>query len=103
MPHSCSVQFAYAAAGEGIAIATASMAAYTFPGIVYLPFAEVLPPIQLGLAALETNERVAMKVFRQIVLDCAETLFPEVKPRPAHRLQLHHPATAAYRNARAAG
>lgn len=102
-PHSCSVQFAYAAAGEGIAIATSSMAAYTFPGIVYLPFAEALPPIQLGLAALETNERVAMKVFRQIVLDCAETLFPDVKPRPARRLQLHRPATAAYRNARATG
>ncbi len=79
-PHSCSVQFAYAAAGEGIAIATASMAACSFPGVVFLPFAEPLPQLQLGLAALEGNERLATKIFREVVLDCAHRAIPAATP-----------------------
>jgi len=47
-PQSCSVQFAYAAAGEGIALATASMAQCAFPHVVALPFVEHLPEMQLG-------------------------------------------------------
>lgn len=78
-PHSCSVQFAYAAAGEGVAIATASMAACSFPGVVFLPFEEPLAEFQLGLGSLETNDRAAMSVFRDVVLDCAASLF--AKPR----------------------
>jgi DNA-binding transcriptional LysR family regulator len=101
-PHSCSVQFAYAAAGEGIAIATASMAACTFPGVVFLPFEETLPPLRLGMAALETNERLAMNIFRQIVLECARTTFTEI-PRPAiHKLHLHQPPVAVFGRQRAA-
>jgi DNA-binding transcriptional LysR family regulator len=101
-PHSCSVQFAYAAAGEGIAIATASMAACTFPGVAFLPFEESLPPLQLGMAALETNVRLAMKVFREIVLDCAADTFGEqLKPAPA-KLRLHQPLRPIYEDRRAA-
>jgi len=102
-PHSCSVQFAYAAAGEGIVIGTASMAACTFPGIVFLPFEEPLAPIQLGLAALDSNDRVAMEIFRQVVLECAQTIFAETPARPIRKLLLHHPAPAAFRYRPAAG
>ncbi len=102
-PHSCSVQFAYAAAGEGIVIGTASMAACTFPGIVFLPFEEPLPPMQLGLTALENNHRVAMDIFRRVVLECAQEIFNEVPARPVRKLLLHQPATAAFRYRRAAG
>jgi len=102
-PHSCSVQFAYAAAGEGIVIATASMAACTFPGVVFLPFEEPLPPLQLGLAALETNDRVAMNVFRQVVLECAQTIFVDRPAKPIRKLHLHRPAPAAFQNTRALG
>lgn len=70
-PQSCSVQFAYAAAGEGIALSTASMAACAFPHVVALPFAERLPEMQLGLAAMESNDSPAMNVFRQVVMECA--------------------------------
>lgn len=70
-PQSCSVQLAYAAAGEGVAITTASMAQCKFPHVVALPFDEPLPPIQLGLAALESNESLSMKIFRKIVIDYA--------------------------------
>ncbi len=101
-PHSCSVQFAYAAAGEGIAVATASMAACTFPGVAFLPFEEPLPPLQLGMAALETNERLAMNIFRQVVLECARTTFADI-PKPAIRkLRLHQSPPAVYDNQRAA-
>lgn len=100
-PHSCSVQFAYAAAGEGIVIASESMGGCSFPGIVFLRFDETLPPIQLGLGALETNHRVAMEVFRQVVLECAQEILPEA--RPARKLRLHPPVAAAYRNRAAAG
>ncbi|MDP9039231.1 MAG: LysR family transcriptional regulator [Acidobacteriota bacterium] len=92
-PHACSVQFAYAAAGAGIAIAPASMAACTFPGVVFLPFAEPLPPLSLGLAAHESNDRVASRIFRQVVLDCAARVFPATvaaalePPRRTLRLQ----------------
>jgi len=117
-PHSCSVQFAYAAAGEGIVIATRSMAACTFPGIAFLPFEEPLPPVQLGLAALETNDRVAMEVFRQVVLECAQAVFAlspaatsaAARPagarsaaQPIRKLRLHHPAPTEFPNRRAAG
>jgi hypothetical protein len=64
-PQSCSVQFAYAAAGEGVAIASASMAICSFPDVVALPFAEPLLALQLGLAAMETNDSMAMTIFRK--------------------------------------
>jgi DNA-binding transcriptional LysR family regulator len=70
-PQSCSVQFAYAAAGEGIAIASASMSVCTFPDIVAIPFKEPLPGLQLGLAAMEANESLAMTIFRKVVMECA--------------------------------
>jgi DNA-binding transcriptional LysR family regulator len=72
-PQACSVQLAYAAAGEGVAITTASMAQCEFPHVVALPFSEPLPPMQLGLAALESNESQSMKIFRKIVMDCASS------------------------------
>jgi len=101
-PHSCSVQFAYAAAGEGVAIATASMTACAFPGIALLPFEEDLPPLQLGMAALETNDRVAMQVFRQVVLDCAQSIFAEPAISPHRKLQLHTRTPAVFNPGRAA-
>ena len=107
-PHSCSVQFAYAAAGEGIAIATASMGACRFPGVVFLPFQEELPPMQLGLAGLESNERLAMKIFRKVVLECSVRLFSETNvdaletPAAARKLRLHHGLQAEFSRTRAA-
>jgi DNA-binding transcriptional LysR family regulator len=71
-PQSCSVQFAYAAAGEGVAIASESMRACTFPGVVAVRFKENLPKLQLGLAAMETNGTVAMTIFREVVMQCAD-------------------------------
>ncbi len=72
-PQSCSVQFAYAAAGEGIAIASASMAVCSFPDIVAIPFVEPLPALQLGLASMEANDSLAMTIFRKVVMECAES------------------------------
>ena len=70
-PQSCSVQFAYAAAGEGIAITTGSMSVCTFPGLVALPFKEPLPTLQLGLASMESDETQGMSIFRKVVMECA--------------------------------
>ena len=67
-PQSCSVQFAYAAAGEGIALSTASMSSCVFPDLVALPFIEELPELQLGLTSMQTNTTAAMTIFREIVL-----------------------------------
>jgi DNA-binding transcriptional LysR family regulator len=72
-PQSCSVQLAYAAAGEGVAISTASMAICAFPHVVTLPFSEALPQMQLGLAAMETNESPSLHIFRKVVMDCARS------------------------------
>jgi DNA-binding transcriptional LysR family regulator len=101
-PHSCSVQFAYAAAGEGVVISTASMAACTFPGVAFLPFDEPLPPIQLGMTALDTNERLAMKIFRDIVLDSASATFPGQLQPEVRKLRLHQPLHPTFDNRRAA-
>jgi hypothetical protein len=67
------VQLAYAAAGEGVAITTSSMATCAFPHVVALPFAEPLPQMQLGLAAMETNESPSIRIFREVVMDCARS------------------------------
>jgi DNA-binding transcriptional LysR family regulator len=72
-PQSCSVQLAYASAGEGVLIATSSMATCAFPDVVALPFAEPLPQIQLGLAAMAINESASMRIFRKLVMDCAHS------------------------------
>ncbi len=72
-PQSCSVQFAYAAAGEGVAITSASMAVCSFPDIVAIPFVEPLPALQLGLASMEANDSLAMTIFRNVVMECAES------------------------------
>jgi DNA-binding transcriptional LysR family regulator len=76
-PQSCTVQFAYAAAGEGLAIATQSMAACVFPGLVARPFRQQLPRLQLGLAAMAANESKALTLFREIVTECAVAAFPQ--------------------------
>lgn len=70
-PQACSVQLAYAASGEGVAIVSASMGTCEFPHLVSLPFAETLPEVELGFAALETNETESLALFREIVLQCA--------------------------------
>jgi LysR family transcriptional regulator, cyn operon transcriptional activator len=88
-PQSCSVQFAYAAADEGVLLAPRSVTACSFPGLVSLPIQENLPRICLGLAYMRTNNSVAMKIFRQVALQSTKTLafdgdaaFPEHLPRP---------------------
>ena len=102
-PYACSVQFAYAAAGEGVAIAAESMSAYTFPGVVYLPFEEPLLRMQLGLASLETNDRAAITIFRQVVRDCAATIFPETRERLPRRIKPQYPVSALCEGGPAAG
>jgi DNA-binding transcriptional LysR family regulator len=72
-PQSCSVQFAYAAAGEGMAIATESMTVCAFPDVVALPFEEPMPAMQLGLASMAANETRAMTIFRNVVMECARS------------------------------
>jgi DNA-binding transcriptional LysR family regulator len=84
-PQSASVQFAYAAADKGIALTTASMGKYTFPGVVACPFIETLPEIQLGLAAIETNKSPAMNLFREMVLR-------EIGHQADHSLPKNEPA-----------
>lgn len=73
-PQSSSVQFAYVAAGEGVAITTASMAACTFPDVVMLPFKEPLSQVQLGLGTMEADESVAIAIFRKVVMQCANAI-----------------------------
>jgi DNA-binding transcriptional LysR family regulator len=89
-PYSCSVQFAYAAAGEGIAITCASMAACPFPDIVALPFEEPLPELQLGLAHMEGNESAALQIFQTVVAQnikahvrASEVVWAPLRHRPA--------------------
>jgi DNA-binding transcriptional LysR family regulator len=90
-PQSCTVQFAYAAAGEGLAIAPQAMAACMFPDIVARPFQEKLANLQLGLAAMTANESRSMSIFRRIVMECASVAFQkraaaDVKgPKTMHR------------------
>lgn len=91
-PQSCSVQFAYAAAGEGVALSTASMSACEFPHVRVLPFVETLPELSLGLASMESNDSPAMKVFRNVVVDCARSIL--ARP-PQHGFYLPQPAAAA--------
>ncbi len=73
-PQSSKVQFAFVAAGQGIAIVPASMASHSTPGIKALPFTEPLPPVELGLATLPENSSDSLSLFRKIVLDCAAAL-----------------------------
>jgi DNA-binding transcriptional LysR family regulator len=74
-PQSCTVQFAYAAAGEGLAMAPQAMAACMFPDIVARPFQEKLANLQLGLVAMTANESRSMVIFRRIVMECASIAF----------------------------
>jgi DNA-binding transcriptional LysR family regulator len=82
-PQSCSVQFAYVAADEGVLLAPRSVTACAFPGIVSLPIQEELPLVHLGLASMRTNNSVAMKIFRQVALQCAKSLEPEISVAPS--------------------
>lgn len=85
-PHSPTVQFAYAAAGEGIAFAPGLMESCTFPGVVARPFRETLPSIQLGLSAMKNNDSRAMMIFRRVVQDCAAEVFGrKLTPSAARR------------------
>jgi hypothetical protein len=53
--------------------------------VLALPFLERLPEMQLGLAAMESNDSPALKVFRKVVMDCAKSLLLTRKEKtPAH-------------------
>ena len=93
-PQSCSVQLAYAAAGEGVAISTASMSICSFPHVVTLPFAEPLPQIQLGLAAMEGNESPSMNIFRTVVMDCAKSTLERHEVKHLNPMPVPQPAVA---------
>jgi DNA-binding transcriptional LysR family regulator len=75
-PQSCAVQFAYAAAEVGIAIATESMARCSFPEIVARPFQQPFPRVQLGFLSMRENESHALSIFRKISVECAATVLP---------------------------
>jgi DNA-binding transcriptional LysR family regulator len=92
-PQSCSVQLAYAAAGEGIAFTTSSMATCAVPHVVALPFAGPLPQMQLGLAAMESNESAALDIFRNVVMDCTRSTLTQ------HESTLPPPASLRPRSA----
>ena len=83
-PQSCSVQFAYAAAGEGIAITTGSMSVCTFPDLAAMRFQEDLPTMQLGLASMTTNETLALSIFRKVVMECAQATLSDSNPARLH-------------------
>jgi DNA-binding transcriptional LysR family regulator len=87
-PQSASVQFAYAAAGEGIALTTTSMGNHPFPGVIAIPFIETLPEIQFGLAAMEINTSPAMNIFREVVLREIghRTEYPLQKSQPTEQV-----------------
>jgi DNA-binding transcriptional LysR family regulator len=74
-PQSCTVQMAYAAAGEGVVIAAESMSLCMFPDVVSRAFREQLPGLQLGLASMQGNESRSIAIFRRIVMECAEEVF----------------------------
>jgi DNA-binding transcriptional LysR family regulator len=105
-PESCTVQFAYAAAGEGVALATESMSSCFFPNVVSRPFLEKLPPMQMGLAAMRTNDSKALTVFRKVVMECAAMAFEKsapfekgsaaavTKPKAVHRQVVVFPSEA---------
>jgi hypothetical protein len=65
------------------------MAACTFPNVVALPFQEELPELQLGLASIQSNESLALQIFRQVVLrnvkahlQARNLAWPNVRHRP---------------------
>jgi len=92
-PQACSVQFAYAAAGGGVVLSTSSMSQCTFPGVVALPFAEPLPRVLLGMAALQANDTAAMKIFRQVTLQCASQILGTKKATmPRRQMPVAQPA-----------
>jgi hypothetical protein len=66
-----------------------------FPNVVALPFAEQLPRVTLGMAAMESNDSPAMKIFRQVVMQCAaQVLVGKKTAMPRRQIPIHQPAIA---------
>ena len=79
VPQSCVLQFAYAAAGEGIAVATESMLQCSFPGVVGLHFKQELPKVTLGITFMKANESAALRIFRDVLRTSLEDLRRETQ------------------------
>lgn len=86
-PQACSVQLAYAAAGEGIAISTSSISSCSFPHVTALPFAEPLPKTILGLGTLESNNSLSMSIFRKVVMECAARVLEGRKAERSYQME----------------
>jgi DNA-binding transcriptional LysR family regulator len=102
-PQSCSVQFAYAAADEGVLLAPRSMAACAFPGVVSIPIQEDLPQVRLGLSSMQANNSFALTTFRQVALESAiEVTAVRTEPAaiPSISVMPVRPVTPARREAR---
>lgn len=76
-PQSCSVQFAYAAADEGVLLAPRSVAGCSFPDLVSVEIEEELPQLELGLCSMRANSSVALKIFRQVALQSVQAIRQE--------------------------
>jgi DNA-binding transcriptional LysR family regulator len=79
-PQSCSLQFAYAAANEGVLLVPQSVACCPFPDLVPVEIEEELPRLDLGICSMQTNNSIALRLFRQLALQCAprEAMIPIV-------------------------
>jgi len=89
-PQSCSVQFAYAAADQGVLLAPRSVAACPFPNLLAVEIEEKLPHLDLGLCSMRTNSSAALKIFRQVALQNLQRIpvpaLPALRfPQPASR------------------
>ncbi|RXH56264.1 LysR family transcriptional regulator [Granulicella sibirica] len=67
-PHSLSAQLAYVAAGEGVIVGTRYRIG-GHPDVVFRPFRERLPRLQLGFAYLSSNVTPALETFRSLVME----------------------------------
>jgi len=70
-PVNLNFQFSLISAGKGVGIASESLLGLKFPGVIFVPFEEVMPKTKLGIAWRTNDTSPSLKLFHEVLIQTA--------------------------------
>lgn len=71
VPINLNVVFALIAAGKGVGITTEALLGTKFPGVMFVPFREIMPKSKLGVAWRTDDDSPSLALFRHVLTQTA--------------------------------
>lgn len=93
------VSFALIAAGKGVGVASEAALGFKFPGVIFVPFSEVMPKTKLGVAWRTGDDSPSLMLFRDVLKQTAHRSGGSRKLPPVSQFPVPGPMQVAWPNA----